>query len=90
MKRGEPLLAVDDVEGLDADQAVCGLGLKDDGAEKVGDRVLRVCEAGFGLSLDVIPKRGPLLLFVPDVMPLIEWHTVLAAVLIDAVDGDGF
>jgi hypothetical protein len=39
---------------------------------------------------DIVPKRLPLVVLVPDVSTLIEGNEILAAVLKDLLDRDGF
>ena len=85
---GESLLPVDDVVALHTQQAQLLLRLQHHGTHEVRHRLV-VLNARFGLVADVFPQRPPLLLAVPHVGPLVEGHAVLAAVLVDLLDGDG-
>ena len=81
------MLAVDDVQHLDAPESLAGLRVQNNGSQKMriwlltGASLLRFGE-------HVLPKRLPLSLFAPDVVALKEGYAVLPAVLKQALDGN--
>src|SRR5690606_34564084 len=80
LQRGQPLLAVDDVERVHTPQATTLLGLHDNSAEEVRRRRCPF-QPVRRLFPDVLPQQVALVADLSHICPLIERNLVLLAVL---------
>jgi hypothetical protein len=80
LQRREALLTVDNMERVDANEALSLLRFEDGGPQKVGRWLVTPCP-DVGSSRDIRPKPLPLVLLVPNVGALEEWNAILPSLL---------
>lgn len=71
MEGREALLTIDDMEGVDAYEALSLLGFEHGGAQEMGRRLI-ASKPDVRLFGDVCPKTLPLVIFVPNIRALKE------------------